>query len=106
MGFSIDQAFSGALLSTVTCTRCQESTQTIEPLLDLNLELKAGPLTNNSKKSASAAQAISEAGSVVSGGSGPLTLADCLRRYTAKEALSDKAYKCGKCRDDTAVSSV
>lgn len=71
----IHQTFAGQFQSDVTCEKCGTVTSTIDPMLDISLELrsKSGePATDN-------------------------TLASCLRRYTKPEKLGAREYSCSKC---------
>ncbi|EGN99482.1 hypothetical protein SERLA73DRAFT_168890 [Serpula lacrymans var. lacrymans S7.3] len=70
----IHSTFAGALQSDVTCERCGNITSTVDPMLDISLELKSK---------------TSEAGDN--------TLAGCLRRFTQPEKLGSKEYSCSKC---------
>lgn len=81
------RSFSGSLQSTVTCSRCGSSTNTFDPILDISLELKSGAVQDKDLNTLGLPP-------------GRLSLAECLRRYTAQEALSGKAYACSKCGGD------
>ncbi|RDB25874.1 Ubiquitin carboxyl-terminal hydrolase 22 [Hypsizygus marmoreus] len=72
----IHSTFAGQLQSDVKCERCGNVTSTVDPMLDISLELrgKGGEVT-----------------------SGENTLAACLRRFTQPEKLGPKEYSCGKC---------
>ncbi|KAI9566917.1 hypothetical protein HD554DRAFT_1077339 [Boletus coccyginus] len=72
----IHQTFAGQLQSDVTCERCGNMTSTVDPMLDISLELRG------------------KGGEV---GSGENTLAGCLRRFTKPEKLGAKEYSCSKC---------
>lgn len=91
----IHQTFAGQLQSDVTCERCGNMTSTVDPMLDISLELRG------------------KGGEV---GSGENTLAGCLRRcaglfahfqkradhirytrFTKPEKLGVKEYSCSKC---------
>jgi ubiquitin carboxyl-terminal hydrolase 22/27/51 len=92
----IHSTFAGQLQSDVKCERCGNVTSTVDPMLDISLELK-GKMGETS--------------------SGENTLAACLRRYvlclippltsmknfcpiirfTQPEKLGPKEYSCGKC---------
>jgi len=72
----IHSTFAGQLQSDVKCERCGNVTSTVDPMLDISLELKG------------------KGGEVVSGEN---TLAACLRRFTQPEKLGPKEYSCGKC---------
>ncbi|OJA12768.1 hypothetical protein AZE42_07914 [Rhizopogon vesiculosus] len=71
----IHQTFAGQFQSDVTCEKCGNVTSTIDPMLDISLELRT--------KSGEAA--------------GDNTLASCLRRYTKAEKLGAREYSCSKC---------
>lgn len=71
----IHQTFAGQFQSDVTCEKCGTVTSTIDPMLDISLELR-------SKSGEPAADN---------------TLASCLRRYTKPEKLGAKEYTCSKC---------
>ncbi|KAH7911361.1 hypothetical protein BJ138DRAFT_1135452 [Hygrophoropsis aurantiaca] len=71
----VHSTFAGQLQSDVTCERCGNVTSTVDPMLDISLELKG--------KSG--------------GASGENTLAGCLRRFTKPEKLGTKEYTCSKC---------
>ncbi|KAH7928110.1 cysteine proteinase [Leucogyrophana mollusca] len=72
----IHSTFAGQLQSDVTCERCGNVTSTVDPMLDISLELKG------------------KTGEAVSGDN---TLAGCLRRFTKPEKLGAKEYSCSKC---------
>ncbi|EDR13968.1 uncharacterized protein LACBIDRAFT_305245 [Laccaria bicolor S238N-H82] len=71
----IHSTFAGQLQSDVKCERCGNITNTIDPMLDISLELKG------------------KGGEVAPGD----TLAACLRRFTQFEKLGPKEYTCSKC---------
>ncbi|KAF6756816.1 hypothetical protein DFP72DRAFT_963469, partial [Ephemerocybe angulata] len=73
----IHNTFAGQLQSDVKCERCGNTTSTIDPMLDISLELKGR-------------QGQAEA-------SGENTLQACLRRFTQPERLNPKEYSCSKC---------
>ncbi|KAG5636226.1 hypothetical protein H0H81_008733 [Sphagnurus paluster] len=66
----IHSTFAGQLQSDVKCERCSNVTSTVDPMLDISLELK---------------------------GNSENTLAACLRRFTQPEKLGAKEYSCAKC---------
>ncbi|KAF9262427.1 cysteine proteinase [Marasmius fiardii PR-910] len=74
----IHSTFAGQLQSDVTCERCHNVTTTVDPMFDINLELKD---KGNDGEST--------------------TLMACLRRYTQPERLGNKEYSCDKCRKAT-----
>ncbi|KAF5326836.1 hypothetical protein D9619_004989 [Psilocybe cf. subviscida] len=72
----IHSTFAGQLQSDVKCERCGNVTSTVDPMLDISLELKG------------------KGGEVASAEN---TLAACLRRFTQPEKLGAKEYTCSKC---------
>ncbi|TFK34607.1 cysteine proteinase [Crucibulum laeve] len=72
----IHSTFAGQLESDVKCERCGNVTTTVDPMLDISLELKG------------------KGGEIASGEN---TLAACLRRFTQPEKLGPKEYSCSKC---------
>ncbi|KAF7297767.1 Ubiquitin carboxyl-terminal hydrolase [Mycena kentingensis (nom. inval.)] len=73
----VHSTFAGQLQSDVVCERCGNVTTTVDPMLDISLELRG--------KSGEAYPAAEN------------TLAGCLRRYTQPEKLGPKQYSCAKC---------
>ncbi|KAF8230589.1 cysteine proteinase [Tricholoma matsutake] len=71
----IHSTFAGLLQSEVKCERCGTVTSTVDPMLDISLELEG------------------KGGKVASGEN---SLAACLRRFTQSEKLG-KEYSCVKC---------
>ncbi|KIJ52615.1 hypothetical protein M422DRAFT_26189 [Sphaerobolus stellatus SS14] len=74
----IHSTFSGQLQSDVKCGKCGNITSTIDPLMDISIELKGKGVENPAEN----------------------TLAACLKRYTHSERLGYK-YHCSKCRTDS-----
>ncbi|KAJ3516520.1 hypothetical protein NLJ89_g1070 [Agrocybe chaxingu] len=72
----IHSTFAGQLQSDVKCERCGNITTTVDPMLDISLELKG------------------KGGEVASAEN---TLGACLRRFTQPEKLGQKEYSCAKC---------
>ncbi|KAI9636491.1 uncharacterized protein MKK02DRAFT_37170 [Dioszegia hungarica] len=67
------QTFSGALLSSVTCSSCRKKSSTVDPILDIQLDFPSH-----------ATETIS--------------LASLLRRFCAEESLGEgKGYDCSDC---------
>ncbi|KAF8193930.1 hypothetical protein K438DRAFT_1828278 [Mycena galopus ATCC 62051] len=73
----IHSTFAGQLQSDVVCERCGNVTSTVDPMLDISLELRG------------------KAGETVSAEN---TLTGCLKRYTQPEKLGPKQYSCSKCK--------
>ncbi|KAJ7881755.1 hypothetical protein B0H14DRAFT_2340180 [Mycena olivaceomarginata] len=72
----IHSTFAGQLQSDVICERCGTVNSTVDPMLDISLELRG------------------KAGEVAPGEN---TLTGCLKRYTQPEKLGPKQYSCAKC---------
>ncbi|KAF7369862.1 Ubiquitin carboxyl-terminal hydrolase [Mycena sanguinolenta] len=72
----IHSTFAGQLQSDVICERCNNVTSTVDPMLDISLELRG--------KAGEAAATEN-------------TLTGCLKRYTQPEKLGPKQYSCSKC---------
>lgn len=72
----VHQTFAGQLQSEVTCERCGNVTRTVDPMLDISLELRDPGIEKE------------------------ITLAGCLRRYTKREKLG-REYSCTKCAKPT-----
>jgi ubiquitin carboxyl-terminal hydrolase 22/27/51 len=81
---ALDQTFSGALSSSVTCSKCKTKSTTVDPILDLQLDFPTDPTDTNS-----------------------LTLTSMLRRFCAAEKVGDatKGYDCSNCRGGPGVVS-
>ncbi|KAG5641869.1 hypothetical protein DXG03_004093 [Asterophora parasitica] len=80
----IHSTFAGQLQSDVKCERCGNVTPTVDPMLDISLELKGKGGEANP---------------------GENTLAACLRRFTQPEKLGPKEYSCAKCGKATHEAS-
>ncbi|KAF7344818.1 Ubiquitin carboxyl-terminal hydrolase [Mycena venus] len=72
----VHSTFGGQLQSDVVCERCGNVTSTVDPMLDISLELRG-----------KASEAVSSEN----------TLTGCLKRYTQPEKLDPKQYRCAKC---------
>ena len=71
-----DSTFAGSLTSTVTCSSCHESSVTVDPILDIQLDFPTSPESET------------------------VTLAGLLRRFCAEEKVvgdPGKGYACSKC---------
>ncbi|KAF7296453.1 Ubiquitin carboxyl-terminal hydrolase [Mycena chlorophos] len=82
-GCVVHSTFQGLLQSEVSCERCGNVTTTVDPMLDISLEVR---------------------GKAESHVPGENTLAGCLRRYTQPEKLGPKQYSCSKCKAANEVS--
>ncbi|KAJ5777665.1 hypothetical protein N7520_000911 [Penicillium odoratum] len=77
------RTFYGELQSSVMCHKCGKTTQTLDPMADLSLDVQ---LQTKKRKLASRASST------------PATLTGCLDNFTAIEDLSaDASYHCEKC---------
>ncbi|KAJ7158960.1 hypothetical protein C8R43DRAFT_994564 [Mycena crocata] len=65
----VHSTFAGQLQSDVVCARCATTNTTVDPMLDISLELRGSENT----------------------------LAACLKRFTQPEKLGPKQYSCSKC---------
>ncbi|KAF9072688.1 hypothetical protein BDP27DRAFT_1319811 [Rhodocollybia butyracea] len=74
----VHSTFAGQLQSDVKCERCGNVTSTVDPILDVSLELKEKVLRDDK-------------------GNPVLSLGACLRKYTGPEKLGPKEYTCSKC---------
>jgi ubiquitin carboxyl-terminal hydrolase 22/27/51 len=98
----IHSTFCGKLASTVTCDECKNKTITIEPFMDLSLDLRIAV-----QKKRKLNGAIKEKES--KDDEGEMKLEECLRRFTFVEKLAREEYTCRKCekqRDATKQLSV
>ncbi|KAJ3713581.1 hypothetical protein FB446DRAFT_638141 [Lentinula raphanica] len=74
----IHSTFAGQLQSDVKCERCGNVTSTVDPILDVSLELKDRVISGDKSNTA-------------------FSLGACLRKYTQPEKLGPKDYTCSKC---------
>ncbi|KAG8832639.1 Vacuolar morphogenesis protein 6 [Serendipita sp. 399] len=77
----VHQVFAGQLQSEVKCGKCGHVNPTVDPMLDISLELK--DIQNGQKT----------------------TLASCLRRFTEQEKLPPKAYVCSNCQSSASEAT-
>ncbi|EGP83308.1 uncharacterized protein MYCGRDRAFT_50123 [Zymoseptoria tritici IPO323] len=87
----IHQTFGGLLRSTVTCATCNNVTTSLDPFMDLSLDVKNAGFSIKKKKLAmiNGTQTVKEAL--------PMDLTECLERFTSVESLSTDSYFCRKC---------
>lgn len=81
----IHKTFYGQLQSTVTCDRCRNVNTTIEPVMDLSLDLRTQSRRRKLEAGASQSQ------------EGLIELRDALSSFTRKEKLSQADYNCQRC---------
>jgi ubiquitin carboxyl-terminal hydrolase 22/27/51 len=80
-GCIVHRTFAGSLSSQVRCEGCGNVTRTLDPILDLSLEV---PLLDKARSSS-------------------LSLPECIEKYTLPERLRGTNYTCGSCGDSTQV---
>ncbi|KAF2769110.1 cysteine proteinase [Teratosphaeria nubilosa] len=88
----IHQTFGGLYKSTVTCSSCKNVTSTVDPFMDLSLDVRNSNVVIKKKKMplTNSVQTVKEVQ--------PMDLTECLDRFTSAETLgSDSEYKCRKC---------
>ena len=81
----VDQTFSGALSSSVTCSKCNTTSTTVDPTLDIQLDFPSDHTDSR-----------------------VLTLTSMLRRFCAAEKVGDatKGYDCSNCGGGPGVVSL
>jgi ubiquitin carboxyl-terminal hydrolase 22/27/51 len=95
----IHKTFYGKLQSTVTCNECKNKTTALDPFMDLSLDLKAQVKKKKKEKNV---HLNGDAGDTITVASGaedppPMTLEECLARFTGQEKLAKEDYRCVKC---------
>lgn len=87
----IHQTFGGLYKSTVTCSSCKNFNSTLDPFMDLSLDIRVSPVGKKKKLPiTNSVQTVIEFP--------PMDLTECLDRFTSTETLgSDSEYKCRKC---------
>ncbi|KAF2144405.1 uncharacterized protein K452DRAFT_325014 [Aplosporella prunicola CBS 121167] len=88
----IHKTFSGKLQSTVTCDKCRNARSTIDPVMDLSLDLRFQAKKRKLEKDDDGG-ADKEKDKAFA-----LDLRDCLDRFTAKEKLAAAEYTCPNCK--------
>jgi len=97
----IHSTFAGQLQSDVRCERCNNVTTTIDPMLDIPLELKGkgGEVTVAENTLAACLRRFGSFGVL------PLFISSCdINRFTHPEKLGQKEYSCSKCGKATHAS--
>ncbi|KAJ2908266.1 hypothetical protein GGI21_003058 [Coemansia aciculifera] len=98
----VHTAFAGVLQSAVTCERCGNTTRSLDPMLDISLDIptvppvRAADAALNTALDAKQRRGVAQA-SMTRGYRPVLTLHDCLAHYTRAEALAPGAYRCARC---------
>ncbi|KAJ2730874.1 hypothetical protein IW152_004943 [Coemansia sp. BCRC 34962] len=98
----VHTAFAGMLQSAVTCVKCGNTTRSLDPMLDISLDIPPAPaarLTDAALNHAlDSKQRRGPALASMTRGSRPvLTLHDCLAHYTRAESLPPGVYRCSRC---------
>ena len=91
---AVHQTFGGLLKSTVTCTKCKNTTSTLDPFMDLSLDIRNSHNIITKKKKLALTNGTQTTKEVA-----PMDLTECLDRFTAPETLSVDGfgYICKKC---------
>ena len=89
---AIHQTFGGLLLSTVTCSTCNNTTTTTDPFMDLSLDIRNSHNVITKKKKLALTNGTQTTKEVA-----PMDLTECLERFTAPEVLGSDSYTCRKC---------
>ncbi|KAF2470362.1 ubiquitin carboxyl-terminal hydrolase-like protein 22 [Lindgomyces ingoldianus] len=90
----VHRTFYGKLSSTVTCDKCRNVTATLDPYMDLSLDVR-----NQSKKRKLNLQESNGDDSF-----SPLDLRECLERFTSREKLAATEYTCQNCDGQQTVT--
>lgn len=91
----VDTIFTGKLQSDVVCQACRNVSTTIDPFWDISLDLPANGWNGKGNQSSKAAAAAAAAAA----NNPPLSLQDCLQRFTKPEHLGSSAkIKCTSCK--------
>ncbi|ORY09783.1 ubiquitin carboxyl-terminal hydrolase 2 [Clohesyomyces aquaticus] len=84
----VHRTFYGKLSSTVTCDKCRNVTATLDPYMDLSLDIR-----NQGKKRKAAHQDANGDDAAFK----ELDLRECLERFTSREKLAAAEYTCQNC---------
>ncbi|TKA75284.1 hypothetical protein B0A55_05074 [Friedmanniomyces simplex] len=87
----VHQTFSGQLRSTVTCAACHNITTSLDPFMDLSLDIRSSAVLTKKKK-LSMINGTTTVKEVL-----PMDLTECLDRFTSPETLSSDSYFCRRC---------
>ncbi|KIS00120.1 ubiquitin carboxyl-terminal hydrolase 22/27/51 [Cryptococcus deuterogattii 2001/935-1] len=91
-----DQTFAGTLQSSVICSKCSKTSNTVDPILDIQLDFPP-PSAPSPASSSSDSSAF---GPSTNGQADQLTLAGMLRKFCAPERVGEpggKGYECSGC---------
>lgn len=98
----VHRTFYGALQSSVTCTSCKNTTTTIDPVMDLSLDLRSHGKSATSKKLINGAKTSQPPQSAVDT---TISLTSCLERFTSPETLTSSSYTCPRCKDGATTAT-
>lgn len=87
---AIHRTFGGHLKSTVTCTTCKTATSTLDPFMDLSLDIRNSHNMITKKKKLALTNGTQTTKEIA-----PMDLSECLDRFTTAETLDGVA--CRKC---------
>ncbi|KAJ2034610.1 hypothetical protein IW146_005828 [Coemansia sp. RSA 922] len=104
----VHTAFAGVLQSAVTCVKCGNTTRSLDPMLDISLDIPPAPAARLADAALNSAldtkQRRGPALASMTRGSRPvLTLHDCLAHYTRAESLPPGVYRCSRCASPAAA---
>ena len=90
----IHNAFGGVLQSDLTCTSCGTVSLTLDPFLDLSLEIRS----SNIKQAGTKKKKVQTATDIISIPEvEEISLQECLEEYTIPEKLNLAQYSCKSC---------
>lgn len=107
---AIHRTFGGQLRSTVTCTSCHNTTTSLDPFMDLSLDIRSPNLSTlapaKKKKllpTANGTATPKERDTQSHSQSNTMDLTSALTRFTATEMLSSDSYYCVQCKGERAA---
>ena len=89
----VHKAFAGVLQSDVTCLQCGNVSVAFDPLLDISLDILIAESQRQELLLSHDDMHTLDSASLL----GPLTLRECLLRFTRAERLGSSAYMCSNC---------
>jgi len=94
----IHKTFGGLLQSTVTCSKCKNVNSTLDPFMDLSLDVRKDPV----KKKEPPSKKDKSDGTIVA--APPMNLTECFDRFTSPETLPASEYTCRNCSSAQAAT--
>lgn len=87
----VHRTFGGLLKSTVICSSCKNTTTSVDPFMDLSLDIRSSAVSVKKQrlKLTGGTSTVRE--------TAPMDLSECLDRFTSPETLSSDSYYCRKC---------